>query len=302
MELHLLDLFSAPLWTLVSALVFLALALIAIFVCLERAKLSHKLAGFCIIVPLYVFVSVIVCGDTGGLISNFLPPIGLYPIIGFLASVCLGILCLNFAAVISGTGALKRKGAVINTLSSLISFALCGYLTYSAWDFASYTYENKLFRYDGGRMDIKDALPYLKDFDFLPDSILDSGIEFPVLAVFFIFIIVYFLSFIAVKTPEEMIRDDIERRRRAVLSEIESKRSKKKGLEDDGGEECDCCACCEHAEHLKTAPMSMICKHHGVVASSHVCRKFVYDPLKRKTFRPRISPLSQSDGETDDII
>ena len=137
MELHLLDLFSAPLWTLVSALVFLALALIAIFVCLERAKLSHKLAGFCIIVPLYVFVSVIVCGDTGGLISNFLPPIGLYPIIGFLASVCLGILCLNFAAVISGTGALKRKGAVINTLSSLISFALCGYLTYSAWNFAS---------------------------------------------------------------------------------------------------------------------------------------------------------------------
>ena len=99
-----------------------------------------------------------------------------------------------------------------------------------------------------------------------------------------------------------MIRDDYERQRREAISKIKAKRSKRKKDEDCGDEDCDCCACCENAEHLKTSPMKMLCKHHGVVASSHVCRKYVYDPLKRKTFRPRISPLSQSDLSEDDKI
>jgi hypothetical protein len=300
MELHLLDLFSAPLWALISAIFFPTLAAIATFVCLRRAKLSHKLAGFFTLIPLYVAVTVIVCGDTGGLISKILPPFGIYPLIGFLASLCLGILCLNFTAVTCGIGALKRKGAVINTVSSLVCFGINAYLTYSAWNFAKYTYENKLFRYDGGRMDIKDALPYLYEVGFLPDALLDAGIEIPVIAVLLVFLTVYFLSFIAIKSPEEISRDDIERRRRAALSKRSGKRRKKD--EEDDDTVTDCCAYCEYAECLKSDHMKMLCRHHGVVAHSHVCRKYVYDPLKRKAFRPRISPLVQSESETDDII
>lgn len=299
MELHILDLLSAPLWTLVSAIIFPTLAAIATFVCLRRAKLSHKLAGFFTMIPLYVAVTVIVCDDTGSMISNILPEIGIYPIVGFLASICLGILCLNFTAITCGTGALKRKGAIINTCATIICFGINAYFTYAAWNFARRTYDSELFRSDGGRIDIKDALPYLKNVKLLQGGLLDSGIEVLVIAVLFIFLFVYFLSFIAVKSPEEIRRDDIERLRRAALSKNASRRKKTEEEDDDSLTEC--CEYCQYAECLKADQMKMLCKHNGVVASSHVCRKYVYDPLKRKTFRPRISPLSQSESDSDDI-
>ena len=293
MELHILDIFSASLWTLISAIFFPALATIATFVCLRRARLSHKLSGFFIMTPLYVAVAVIICGDTGGFISNILPPVGSYPIIGFLASVCFGILCLNFTAVTCGTGALQRKGAILNTVSSLICFTVDAYLTYSAWNFA----QSAPSRNDAGRINVKDALPFLEDLGFLPDTFLGSGIEIPALAVLLIFLVIYFLSFIAVKTPEEIRRDEIERLLRASISKSSAKRRKNKEEDDDSL--TDCCAYCEYAECLKADHMKMLCRHHGVVASSHVCKKYVYDPLKRKTFRPRISPLSQSDDSDE---
>lgn len=291
MELHLLALLGAPIWTLVSAILFPLLATIATFVCLRRAKLSHKLAGYFTLIPLYVVIAVVICGDTGGLISGLLPILGHFPVIGFLASICFGILCLNFTAIICGSGALKRKGALVNTLSAVLCFGIDAYLTYAAWSFAAHT---DFLRSDG-MIDVGDALPYLSRIGFLPESFLASGIEVPALAVLIIFLIAYFLSFIAVKTPDEIRRDEIERRRREALSAKPAKRKKGKDEEDDL---CDCCAYCEYAERLKTSPTKMLCRKRGVVSSSHVCKSYVYDPLKRKVFRPRVSPLSQSDSDT----
>lgn len=47
-----------------------------------------------------------------------------------------------------------------------------------------------------------------------------------------------------------------------------------------------CCAFCENAVPLRDGE-TMLCRRCGVVSGSHACRKFLYDPLKR---RPRIPP------------
>lgn len=44
------------------------------------------------------------------------------------------------------------------------------------------------------------------------------------------------------------------------------------------------CKFCENAGTLSD-PDVMLCKRHGVVSASHVCRKFRYDPLKREPKR-----------------
>lgn len=41
------------------------------------------------------------------------------------------------------------------------------------------------------------------------------------------------------------------------------------------------CKYCEKAKKLHD-PDTMLCERYGVVAASHVCRKFRYDPLKRE--------------------
>ncbi len=47
-----------------------------------------------------------------------------------------------------------------------------------------------------------------------------------------------------------------------------------------------CCAFCENAAPLRDGE-TMLCRRCGAVSGGHVCRKFVYDPLKRK---PRMLP------------
>jgi len=40
------------------------------------------------------------------------------------------------------------------------------------------------------------------------------------------------------------------------------------------------CKFCEHADVLSD-PDKMLCRRHGIVDASYLCRKFRYDPLKR---------------------
>lgn len=40
------------------------------------------------------------------------------------------------------------------------------------------------------------------------------------------------------------------------------------------------CAFCEHSDKLSSAD-EFLCELKGVVKADHVCRKFIYDPLKR---------------------
>lgn len=286
---------SYPLWTLVFALFFPILAAIATFVCLRRANTARRLIGFFIIVPIYVALAVVVCGDTGGLVSMLLPCLDTYPGIGTLAAISFGIICLNFIGLICGAGILKRRGAITNTVASIIAFGINAFITYSAWAFGDYIHSNGLFRYDNHVISVKDAFSSLESLGFIPSFILDSGIEILSLAVLTLFLIVYFLSFIPQKSADEIFKEELEHKRHAALAAGEKHINGNKSSHSctDADECIKCCECCEHATALKSDRTKMVCDRFGVVSATHKCRKFLYDPLKRKAFRPRIDTEDQ---------
>ena len=49
------------------------------------------------------------------------------------------------------------------------------------------------------------------------------------------------------------------------------------------------CGCCELAETLNNKDI-VLCSLKGVVSSGHVCKKFIYDPLKRDPKPPAKIP------------
>ena len=274
MELHFLDLHSASLWIIISTATILTISAIATFVFLKHAERSHRLAGFFTVAPIYLALGIIAFGDFFGIFSRLLPPLGLYPAVGFLASICCGMLCLGTISVICGRSVLKRSGVILSTVSTLICFGIGAYLTYAAWDFARYTYYSNLTRYDAGRMDIKDAFPALGN----DGALLDSGIEILIIAILIVFLVLYFIS----------------------LSLIDVRATARTNEDDDSLTRC--CACCEHATCIESSRAKMLCRYRGTVLSSSVCRKYVYDPLKRRTFRPHFAHLDTSELDTDDII
>ena len=296
MSFSLAQIFPYPLWTLVFAIFFPALAAIATFVCLRRANTTRRTVTYFVIVPIYVAIAVIICGDTGGLISNVIPCLEAYPSIGTLAAICFGIICLNFIALISGAGVLKRRGAITNTVASLIAFAINAFLTYSAWEFGARICSTGNYRLDMHVIYINDVFPAIVKISDYAASI-SLGIEVLALAVLALFILVYFLSFIPQKSEEEILKEDLERKRRAALAESAERRDSIDRIAHtctDEDECTECCEFCEHATALKSDRTKMVCDSFGVVNATHKCRKFLYDPLTRKAFRPRI--------DTDDQI
>lgn len=49
------------------------------------------------------------------------------------------------------------------------------------------------------------------------------------------------------------------------------------------------CAYCVHGR-LAPEETNVLCKHKGVMAASSSCRKYAYDPLKRKPPKPQELP------------
>ncbi len=280
-------LMSYPLWTLLCAIFFPAVASIATFVCLRRAKTSRKMTGFFIIIPIYVALTVVFLSDTGEIMSDMLASAGSIPFppfIGLLSAITLGIFSLNITALICGAGLLKPRGAIINSIASLLSLGLSAYITFSTWI---------AFK---GTSSMATDLPIRAVFYKipLPEFIGNSGTEMILLAILFIFLIVYFISLASLKTPEEIIKEGNERNRRNALSTRDQKPSSKRDIriEDDIHA---CCACCEHATILKGDRSHMVCDSFGVVSCAHTCRKFLYDPLKRTARRPRSESHSNNE-------
>ena len=305
MGFNLFSLMSYPLWTLLSALFFPLVAAIATFVCLRRAHLPRKMLGFFLIIPILVILIVVFFSDTGNIMTDLLASLGIFypPVIGFLCSVTLGIFCLNLVAMICGAGLFKKSGVIVNAFFSLIFFAANLYVTYSAWTRYLDCAASGAVRNDGGIIYIKEVLPFL-DIEFIPDYILESGVEMLVLALLALFLIVYFLTFIALKSPEEIVKEDLERRRRAALMNSGTKKATS-GIHtrhrgDDEDTDSECCGCCEHATALKGDRLRMVCDKCGVVNATHKCKNFLYDPLKRTAVRPKITPLSENLGDLSD--
>ncbi len=292
----LVTIMSYPIWTLLCALFFPIIAAIATFVCLRRANSSRRYVGFFVIIPLFVALIVVFLSDTGSIMSDLLASFGLYypPVVGFLAAIALGIFCLCMIALICGSGLLEARGALTNALATVISLGAEIFILYSAW-ICRLRLEDVMN--DNGIITVGEALPYLS---FLPEIISESGIETAALAVLAIYIIIYFLTFIAIRSPEEMIRADLERRRRASLNQKLREEQKHAHPSDDEEELPRTCAFCEHGTVLKGDRIHMVCDSFGVVSSSHTCRKFLYDPLKRTASRPKIEPVTSEDFSASD--
>jgi len=55
------------------------------------------------------------------------------------------------------------------------------------------------------------------------------------------------------------------------------------------------CLFCENATILK-GDENVLCKHKGIVSEDYVCRKYIYDPLKRQpSIKPKMPTLSKED-------
>ncbi len=285
------SLMSYPIWTLLCAVFFPFIAAIATFVCLRRASTARKLTGFFIVIPIYVALTVVFLSDTGAIMSDMLEGCGLSypPIVGFMSAITLGIFCLNMTALVCGAGLFKPRGAITNAISSIIALAASIFFTYEVWAMRIY-FDTELPRYDAGCIYIHDLT------SSLPEPIAEFGAEMLSVVLLFVFLIVYFLSFIALKSREEVIKEDIERKRRAALSK--PARASKRDIPADD-ELPECCAYCEYATALKGDRIHMVCDSFGVVSSSHTCRRFLYDPLKRTAARPKIEPLESEDTILD---
>lgn len=288
---------SYPFWTLLCALFFSALVAIATFVCLRRAKTSHRFVGFFVIVPVFVALTAIFLSDTGAVLSDPLSSAGIYypPVVGFMAAIALGILCLDLIALICGAGLLKPMGAVTNAIATVIALAAEVFVIYSAWG-CRISFMDAIN--DGFVITIGESLPFLS---FLPEVIQHSGVELVSIAILALYLIVYFLSFIALRSPEQIMKEDLERRRRAALQSAQNTPSQKHAPASEEEELPSVCAYCERATALKGDRIHMVCDCFGVVSSSHTCRKFIYDPLKRTAVRPKINTEEQEEAPPLDL-
>ncbi len=59
------------------------------------------------------------------------------------------------------------------------------------------------------------------------------------------------------------------------------------------------CVYCEHATPMYDNTY-MFCAKSGVVLATHMCKKFIYDPMKRTVrLRPKLNTMSELDEKTE---
>lgn len=266
-------------YILACAVFFPIAAAIAVFICLRRAGTVRKILGYFIPMPLYVALCIF--GEPWAisvLRGRFGIAVQLPDVIGFLATLTVGILYLGIVSLICGKGIKKRGGRITCGIFTVICAALCGYLT---------VMQNVCFPSDvvtipeaADRMPVVTLGELFGHFGIIFDC--NIGLDLIALAVLAVYLIVYFLTFIGAcrSAEEELVSAYVAR--------------KKSGGYDPAVEPC--CAVCEHARLLRDSPDCVLCDRTGVVSEDHSCRRFVYDPLKR---RPARIPLPGSaDGET----
>jgi hypothetical protein len=269
-------------WTLIVAIAVPLIAAVATFACMHRARTARKLVTYFVITPIYFVLVAFLLSDTSSLLSGALKAIGIsYPhIAGFLLAISLSVIYLSLISLICGAGIMHKRGAITNALFTLIIFPSELYLTYRTWLALTMTDVAPVHTATAAQ-----ALPILNKLSFLPSAITSLGIEIYALAVFALYLLVFFLTFIAVKSREEIERSEFERRHRDALRKGGKKKSGKNTDEEKEAEE-PVCARCQFARKLLTEKGQMICDKRGVVSTTHSCKDYIYDPLKRIPARP----------------
>lgn len=270
-------------WNAACAVLFPILAALALFVALRRASVTKKLVTFFVSSAIYVVCAVF-------LFEFAAKNIGIvrYDLVGFMLSVAAGMLYLELCVLICGAGIMRKRGITANIIFSTLFLSASAIAIYFAE--AGVCASCDLTE---GTCSAIHRIPFLSA---LPPVVAESGVELITLALLALFITVYFLCFLANKKPDEIRKDDIERRRMKALASAENE--EKEDLREAVQIE-RCCAYCEYARPLYGDGNNIICDKNGVVDADHVCRAFIYDPLKRAPARPVASFDVASSDDTD---
>ena len=266
-------------WNAVCAVLFPILAAIAVFICLRRASGIKKLITFFVSSAVYVVCAVFLFE----FIARSLHILR-YDLVGFMLSVAAGMIYLELCVLICGIGIMRKRGIIVSLTVSAVLIIISAITVYFAEAGAC-----SCAAADGTCTAIH-RIPFLA---FLPSAVSNSGIEFVSVSLLVLFLIAYFLCFLANKKPEEIRRDDISRRRIKALADAEDE--EKKDLRECGVQIDRCCAYCEFARPLYGDGNNILCDKKGIVDADHICRAFIYDPLKRAPARP-VADLSDAFG------
>lgn len=284
-------------WSLILALAVPVIGAIACFACLHRAQTSRKLISYFVLTPIYFLSVAFISSDAFSLLwDRVLGDSGIFfpELVEFLVSICLSLLYFSLMSLICGVSVLRKRAAITNATATLICLALEVYIIYGTWSCFG------LASMVSPSMPIPaaSALPFLGSISFLPSAVTDIGIELYALLVFFIYLLVYFLSFIAIKSREEIERDIFERRRNASIKASRKHQSSKKRNPSFEADE-PICALCQFSRKLLTEKGRMVCDKCGIVSTTHSCKYYIYDPLKRSPSRPSLAlptiPLSEEE-------
>ena len=253
-------------WTAACAVLFPILGAIAVFICLRRASNTKKLVTFFASSAIYVVSAVF-------LFEMAAKAIGIvrYDLVGFMLAIVAGMLYLELCALICGAGIMRKRGITANLIFTVIFFGASAY--------AIYCTEAGTCSVCGTASDgICTAIHRFPLASKLPAAVSSSGAEFVIIAILALFITVYFLCFLANKKADE-IRSDAIRRRHGSSEKEEDEAKVSIHIER-------CCAFCQYARPLYGDEQNILCDKNGVVNADHVCRAFIYDPLKRAPARP----------------
>lgn len=265
-----MDLFSLigidySFYTLACAVIFPVASAFVVFGALHRVGTVKKILSYFIPMPIYVSLCIFLLCEPHEVIIPALERAGLElslsqpEVIGFLASLAFGILYFGIVELICGAKVMKRGLCAMSAVCTLIFTAFEGFIAYMAHAVVPSPVNtpaapplDKLFE--------KFELPYSSDV----------GLDIIAVAAAVIYIILGFLALIGVRAP--------------LVGEARSAN----GANARGGYNAaiePCCAFCQYARQLKDDEDNVLCDKTGVVNGAHRCRRFVYDPLKRRPVR-----------------
>lgn len=262
------------LYTLVCAVIFPLIDAVAVFLCLRRAGAVRRILGYFLPMPIYVSICVFLLCEPQNLLCPLLESIGIViyqpETVGFLLAVGLGVLYLGITAAICGAGIQKRAGYAIGITLTAVFFSVCIALAVMSHILVPQAIDTLI------PPRVEDLLGY-----FGLTLACNTAIDIISIAAALIYMISWFLCFIGAG------RDDDEKsslhRRKMSVPDIEPS-----------------CAVCEYATLLRDSPGQVLCAKRGVVAEDHICRRFMYDPLKRRPVRLPLPTMVTQTEDTDE--
>lgn len=275
--MNLIDLVGGgySLYTLACAVIFPLIDAIAVFLCLRRSGTVKRILGYFLSMPIYVSICVFLLCEPQNMLCPLLERTGIKiyqpEAIGFLLAVGLGVLYLGITAAICGAGIQKKSGYAIGITLTAVFFAICIALAVMSHILVPQAIDSLV------PPSVSDLLGY-----FGLALACNAALDIISVAAAIIYMIGWFLCFIGAGREDD--ESDARHRRRMSAPDIEPS-----------------CAVCEYAQMLRDSPGQVLCAKRGVVAEDHICRRFMYDPLKRRPMRVQLPTMPRQTEDPDDI-